>query len=393
MTAATTTPYRTETLRTSILRRFLCKKRFSVLELLIIVLLANTVVWGKHDVDLAMAATTALQHELPKSNFGGGLTNVRNVTSTMNVGRSASKRNKKIIVFSLFSVDSTNPLPAYLEKGVWENIKGYHFYFPDWICRFYVTKNIPIKFIQDLIASPVPVEVVLMDEWGTSFEETRLQRFLPFDDPEVSHVLSRDIDSRPSVRDFLAVNEWLGSPRKFHTMRDHQQHAVAVMAGMFGWKAGALGDLKIVDLLQDFRRSSSSQKNDQVFLERYIWPVVKADAFQHDGHPDKPWSKRFCRQSPGGCHAFPMSNAYGGFFVGQPFKAGIGGNVEQYHCFSTCSVTAELECNCRTKTCGGKDVTLQGTGESGKQEDWGFQQATSKNPTKDPVCLRQPKAV
>jgi hypothetical protein len=371
------------------IRQFACKKRFSLVEMLIIVLLNNIMAKSAHTLDKAMAASSTLD----KASFGklpSTFANAPNATlSFRGIDCPVVQPQKKIVVFILFAADAANPLPPHLEKGVWENIKGYHFYFPDWICRFYVTKNMPAQFLEDLRNSLIPVEIVLIDEWGT-LEETRLQRFLPFDDPGVSHVLSRDIDSRPSIRELLAVNEWLGSLNTFHTMRDHKQHAVAVMAGMFGWKAGALGDRKIVDMLHNFRNDPThSHKNDQLFLEAYVWPIVRKDTLQHDGHPDKPWSKKLCKQSPGGCRPFPMSHGYSGFFVGQPFKSGIGGNVEQYHCFSTCSVTMDLECSCHTKTCGGMDVSLKGSGMWGRGEDWQFQHETSIEPSKDSVCLRQ----
>ena len=41
-------------------------------------------------------------------------------------------KDKKIISFSLFSGKFREPLPQWLDKGVFANIEGCHFYFPDW---------------------------------------------------------------------------------------------------------------------------------------------------------------------------------------------------------------------------------------------------------------------
>ena len=46
--------------------------------------------------------------------------------------------------------------------------------------------------------------------------------------------LSRDLDSRFGKREAAAVEEWLQSGAAVHTMRDHPQHGVPLLGGLWG---------------------------------------------------------------------------------------------------------------------------------------------------------------
>ena len=51
-------------------------------------------------------------------------------------------------------------------------------------------------------------------------------------------LMSRDLDSRISSREFGAVEEWLRSDKDFHFMRDHPQHDVPILGSGWGVKLG-----------------------------------------------------------------------------------------------------------------------------------------------------------
>ena len=53
-------------------------------------------------------------------------------------------------------------------------------------------------------------------------------RFLPILDSQVSHFMSRDLDSVVTQREVDAVEEWLKSNKSFHVMRDHPNHEVII---------------------------------------------------------------------------------------------------------------------------------------------------------------------
>ena len=52
-------------------------------------------------------------------------------------------------------------------------------------------------------------------------------------DPQVSHMLSRDLDSLVSDREVSAVKEWLESDKAFHFMRDNPSHGIEILGLLF----------------------------------------------------------------------------------------------------------------------------------------------------------------
>jgi hypothetical protein len=58
-------------------------------------------------------------------------------------------------------------------------------------------------------------------KWIQPAARKTMPRFLAIDDPTIAVTIVRDVDSRFSVRELLAVNQWLSSEQYFHCMRDH----------------------------------------------------------------------------------------------------------------------------------------------------------------------------
>ena len=119
-----------------------------------------------------------------------------------------------------------------------------------------------------------------------------LWRFLPTLDPQVSVVMSRDLDSRLTEREAAAVREWLESDRSLHAMRDHPFHTVPIMGGGWGAKLDTQTRrdnwrLTWDNMLTDARLYSGSDKKgpDQDLLHRYVWNRWgRADSLQHDSY-------------------------------------------------------------------------------------------------------------
>lgn len=59
-------------------------------------------------------------------------------------------------------------------------------------------------------------------------------RFLVEDDRDVDIYVCRDADSVPTIRERVAVQDWLNSGQPFHVMRDFLTHSELVLAGLWG---------------------------------------------------------------------------------------------------------------------------------------------------------------
>jgi len=175
---------------------------------------------------------------------------------------------KKVISFSLWGEN-----PKYT-IGAIKNAELANKIYPDWICRFYCGKSVPEKILSNLKKFD-NVEVIQMDEngdWTGMF-----WRFYSCEDSDV--MISRDTDSRLSLREKSAVDEWLNSDKDFHIMRDHPYHTTEILGGMWGCRNGILKDIK--KLIEDYHKGNFWQV-DQNFLREKIYPLVIKNSFIHD---------------------------------------------------------------------------------------------------------------
>jgi len=179
----------------------------------------------------------------------------------------------KVISFSVWGNS-----PSFLEGAI-ENAHLARTVYPGWTPRIYCRDDVPQHYRDNLEA--LGAQVVIKHETRGSWEGL-FWRFHPVFDPKVTHTIVRDCDSRLTVREAVAVNEWLLSEKTFHTMRDHIEHTtVPIMGGMWGsvyWPV--LGKL-----LEDWP-DCGAKGDDQNFLAQRIWMRVRADALVHDRWPE-----------------------------------------------------------------------------------------------------------
>tara|TARA_B100000287_G_scaffold86833_1_gene79456 strand:- start:63959 stop:64618 length:660 start_codon:yes stop_codon:yes gene_type:complete len=177
---------------------------------------------------------------------------------------------KKVICFSLWG-DS----PKYT-VGALKNIQLAKEIFPEWICRFYIGKSVPISIIENIVKFD-NTEIIIMNEpgdWTGMF-----WRFYAASDQNVYAMISRDTDSRLTYREKKAVDQWLASEKDFHIMRDHPHHATEILGGMWGVKNNFLNNMK--NLIQNYKKGDFWQV-DQNFLKEIIYPIVKDNSCVHD---------------------------------------------------------------------------------------------------------------
>jgi protein O-GlcNAc transferase len=209
----------------------------------------------------------------------------------------------KIISFSLWGDN-----PKYC-IGAIKNAQLAQIIYPDWECWFYYPANNSPSVISILEMMP-NVKVKPVSQPGDC--RSTLWRFEAAADLNCEVMISRDCDSRLSLRERAAVDEWLASDKVIHVMRDHPYHSVPILAGMWGAKRGALPNLKqdIIEFLKNGLRDDGNYwQVDQDFLANYVWTHHTRHIMIHD---DGFWTQLW------GGRPFPIPRS-GLEFIGQVF--------------------------------------------------------------------------
>ena len=207
-----------------------------------------------------------------------------------------SSREKRVVSFSLYGSN-----PKYTVGAV-RNAEMVGTYFPGWVCRFYVA-SVPEAILSKL--KSLGAEVIPMTNYGNM-----LSRFLVAADPTVDRYIVRDTDSRLNQRDRMAVEEWIDSGAKTHSIRDHVNHCHPLMGGMWGGVKGAIPGFEAK--VQNLMRSPMAKEymTDMHFLKNVIWPFIDKTTYQHDTY--------CCKQFPN-THPLPTRRPLNYLHVGQIF--------------------------------------------------------------------------
>ena len=174
-----------------------------------------------------------------------------------------------IISFSLYGSDQ-----KYI-VGAIENAKLLQKFSAEWTAFFYCGQeisNITLKQLESLGS-----KVIVADAgWH---ENGMFWRFYPFGNEKFTRMIVRDVDSRISIRELDAVQEWVESGKLGHIMRDHPFHATEILGGMWGARY-ELG--KHLDHIDSEKSYSKEKGQDQYFLRDRIYPTLVGDSLIHD---------------------------------------------------------------------------------------------------------------
>lgn len=210
---------------------------------------------------------------------------------------------RRIISFSLWG-----SAPMYL-RGAVLNAQLAKTVYPGWKCRFYVGKDVEESVRADLVS--LGSELVEVDDppsVGYSW------RFMVADDPNVDRFIVRDCDSRLSVREAAAVEDWISRKTTFHMMKDHPWHCgVPVCGGMWGMRH--VPWFKMKEKMKSFfdANRKTGKNSDQEFLKTVIWPqFFERGDYTFHVDPEIFFSWRVC------CIPFPRPRACSEF-VGEVF--------------------------------------------------------------------------
>jgi hypothetical protein len=167
----------------------------------------------------------------------------------------------KIIAMSVWGKD-----PRYI-IGAKRQIELAKEFYPDWIIRLYVDDTSSFAGIPN-----IDLREVRDGTYGMFWRFEVL-----FED---NICLVRDSDSRITIREAMAVNEWLDGHKKFHTFKDHDAHYEFPIIGCaFGYRGKLHSDVK--EKMQQYIKNYPFYLGDQFFLRDIVWPMVKDDALVH----------------------------------------------------------------------------------------------------------------
>jgi hypothetical protein len=155
-----------------------------------------------------------------------------------------------------------------------------------WKVIVYFDNTVPNEVIEELrVLGVVLVDMTNSDIYGLFW------RFMAADLPDGEYIVFRDTDSRLSLREKLAVEEWMKNGDSIHVMRDHPAHqtpfgakGLSILGGMWGIKAG---QVEMGRMIREFSIGKSNQYGiDQSFLE-IIYNAFKGSMTVHDEFFDK----------------------------------------------------------------------------------------------------------
>ena len=213
---------------------------------------------------------------------------------------------KNIISFSLWG---DNP---FYNVGAIRNAESASKHYEGWVCRYYLGTDVPKETVEALEKFP-NTEIVIMENEDNNWMGM-FWRFYPISDPEVEYVIFRDTDCRVTMRESMAVREWVSSGKTLHIMRDHPMHTEPIMGGMWGvhgpqfmkgsadvWSAPveSLTMQEIINgwIVNEMRRTEEKDGNcfkewefdakgiDQKFLRAFVYKLFWKDSYIHDTFP------------------------------------------------------------------------------------------------------------
>lgn len=191
---------------------------------------------------------------------------------------------KRVISFGLYGSK-----PKYTIGAV-RNAELAKVYFPGWVCRFYVTSDVPKDILAQLTALGAEIRDIPS---GMGYTSGMFWRFMVAGDPTVDRYIIRDTDSRLNARDRIAVEEWIQSKYPIHILRDHVNHCIVMNGGMWGGvkngipfpvNSGLSPTSNALEAMVLAWENKNEYMADLHFLHDILWPLIKDKQLAHDAY-------------------------------------------------------------------------------------------------------------
>ena len=169
--------------------------------------------------------------------------------------------------------------------GVVKNAQQVPEIYPGWQMIVYHDNSVPNETLH--ILEDLNVKLVNVD----GHTHGMFWRFFASDLNDCEYAIFRDGDSRLSIREKMAVDEWIESGKTIHVMRDHPAHqipygnnALGILGGMWGIKGNTI---PMKESVENFSKNKTMGYGiDQTFLKT-IYNVFENDRCTHDDFFEK----------------------------------------------------------------------------------------------------------
>ena len=187
----------------------------------------------------------------------------------------------KYLSFSLWGDKPLYNIGAIRNAEIWKTI------YPEWDMIVYYDNSVPKETIDSLISLNVTtIDMTNSETYGAFW------RFFAVSLPNCELVIFRDTDSRISIREKMAVDEWIESKKSLHVMRDHPAHGIpygnnslGILGGMWGLKNNII---PLMDMMKNFFSGGKVMEYgyDQRFLKS-VYSILGNDRCTHDDFFEK----------------------------------------------------------------------------------------------------------
>jgi hypothetical protein len=165
-------------------------------------------------------------------------------------------------------------VPKYLVGAV-RNAERINDFGSEWQSVFYLGAEIPIE-----VETELQTHGAMIRKWDSTWHKNGMfWRFKAVEEFDYDFVIFRDVDSRISERELEALNQWFVSGKQLHIMRDHPHHNALILGGMWGLASNSMQTY--IDW-GSVTKYGTQHGQDQIFLEREVYPNLKKSAHKND---------------------------------------------------------------------------------------------------------------
>jgi hypothetical protein len=145
----------------------------------------------------------------------------------------------------------------------------------EWQAVFYLGADIPEEVKSELLTRGGQIR-----NWDPSWHKNGMfWRFTAIQEFEFDFLIFRDVDSRISDRELKALDQWFKSRKTLHIMRDHPHHNALILGGMWGVTAAIKSSVVNWNNVSLY---GVQHGQDQVFLDREVYPFLKGSMYIND---------------------------------------------------------------------------------------------------------------